>query len=292
MYDETTARLIRSTPDLPDLDRETLPELLSRYYAEIVAARVRVREDEDASLDDVIDFGIRLAQTNEALVAITPQRDDRAAAAFVAATAYQLVFQAEHIAGEGVEHAELNQQGIAESVAAMLLFLIGNASADAIEVSKHVRLPPGRRVERELVLALRFLARGQVQRILDRRPVSTRAIRGDTDAEVAASALYYTLLRAVRSLAESLLGMSSADEAISLCRQVQALSEYTNDDITSMELGPTSSFAGPFHLASLLLSVTDSLQGGAIVTVPAPAGTDPSQWNKALQGIASDRPYL
>ena len=55
MYDETTARLIRSTPDLPDLDRETLPELLSRYYAEIVAARVRVREDEDASLDDVID---------------------------------------------------------------------------------------------------------------------------------------------------------------------------------------------------------------------------------------------
>lgn len=292
MYDETTARLIRSTPDLPDLDRENLPDLLSRHYAEIVAARVRVREDEDASLDDVIDFGIRLAQTNEALVAVTPQRDDRAAAAFVAATAYQLVFQAEHIAGEGGEYAELNQQGIAESVAAMMLFLIGNASADAIEVSKHVRLPPGRRIERELVRALRFLARGQVQRILDRRPVSKQAIRGDTDAEMAASALYYTLLRAVHSLAESLLGMSSADEAISLCRQVQALSEYTNDDIVGMELGTSSSFAGPFHLASLLLSVADSLKGGAIVTVPAPPGTDPTQWQKALQGIAKNRPYL
>ena len=292
MYDETTARLIRSTPVLPDLDRENLPDLLSLYYAEIVAARVRVREDKDASLDEVINFGIRLAQTNEALVAIIPQRDNRAAAAFVAATAYQLVFQAEHIAGEGGEYAELNQQGIAESVAAMLLFLIGNASADAIEVSKHVRLPPGRRIERELVRALRFLARGQVRRILDRSEVPKQAIQGDTDAEMAASALYYTLLRAVRTLAESLLGTSSADEAIALCRQVQTLSEYTADDVDGMELGPTSSFAGPYHLASLLLGVAGSLQGGAIVTVPAPAGTDPAQWQKALQGIAGDRPYL
>lgn len=292
MYDETTADLIRATPELPDLDRENLPDLLSRSYAEIVAARVRVREDEDARLDEIIDFGIRLAQTNEALVAVTPHRDNRAAAAFVAATAYQLVFQARQIAGEGREHAELNQQGIAESVAAMLLFLIGNASADAIEVSKHVRLPSEPKIERELVLALRFLARGQIQRILDRREVSKRAISADTDAEAAVSALYYTLLRAVRSLAESLLGASGADEAIGLCRQVQRLSQFTTADVDGAGLGPVSSFAGPFHLASLLLAVAGSLQGGAIVTVPSPSGTDPAKWQKALQDIARDRPYL
>ena len=38
MYDPATSELIRSTPDLPDLDREGLPDRLARAFAEIVSA--------------------------------------------------------------------------------------------------------------------------------------------------------------------------------------------------------------------------------------------------------------
>lgn len=293
MYDAQTAALIRSTPDLPNLDKEGLPDRLSRYYAQIVAARVRVREaDDDDTLADVTAFALRLAHTNEALVALSPDRQDRAGAAFVAATSYQLAFQADQITDARVAPAELNQQGVTESIAAMLLFLVGDASADAIEVSKHVRLPRNRRVERELVRSLRSLARGHVQEIVDGTTVSRRHVEGANDAETATSALYYTLLLAVRSLAGSLLGRSDSEEAIALCRRVQGLSRARSRGRTKADLGPASSFAGPHHLASLLFAVIRSLEGGALVTVPAPSGTDPRKWRKALQGIASDRPYL
>ena len=38
MYDERTSSLIRSAPELPDLDRERLPDQLSQAFAEIVSA--------------------------------------------------------------------------------------------------------------------------------------------------------------------------------------------------------------------------------------------------------------
>ena len=110
MYDAVTTALIQSTPALPELDREALPDRLSRAYAEIAAARVRLREDgPDAGLEEIIDFATRLAQTNEALVAISPDRDDRASAAFVAATAYQLIFQAERVGGTELDGSVLWQ---------------------------------------------------------------------------------------------------------------------------------------------------------------------------------------
>ncbi|KJS26961.1 MAG: hypothetical protein VR75_04980 [Hyphomonadaceae bacterium BRH_c29] len=293
MYDAVTTALIQSTPALPELDRESLPDRLSRAYAEIAAARVRLREDgPDAGLEEIIDFATRLAQTNEALVAISPDRDDRASAAFVAATAYQLIFQAERVGGTELEGSVLWQQGISSSVSAMLLFLIGDATADAIEVSKHVGLPAGRRVERELVRTLRWLARGEVRRITDRDLLSRRYVAGDTDAEMAASALYYTLLRAVRSLATSLLGGTSDVDPVQACRQVQQLSHASAHAADRMVPEIISSFSGPHQLASLLLGVVSSLDGGAVVTIPSPPGTDPGKWRGALKVIARTRPYL
>ena len=80
MYDPATSALIRSSPELPDLDCESLPDELSRAFAEIVSARVMLRDgdDDSAALNKTIAFARRLAQTNEALVAINPERENRA----------------------------------------------------------------------------------------------------------------------------------------------------------------------------------------------------------------------
>ena len=77
MYDPATAALIQSTPELDDLDTKALPDRLTQAFAEIVSARVMLREgDVDlASLSETTKFARRLAQTNEALVAIDPARE-------------------------------------------------------------------------------------------------------------------------------------------------------------------------------------------------------------------------
>jgi hypothetical protein len=79
MYDPVTSALIRSAPDLPNLDLENLPDELARAFAEIVSARVMLRtEDGDPNtLSKTIGFARRLALTNEALVAINPDRENR-----------------------------------------------------------------------------------------------------------------------------------------------------------------------------------------------------------------------
>lgn len=143
MYDPTTAALIRSTPELDDLDTEALPDRLARAFAEIVSARVMLREggDDVVSLSETTRFARRLAQTNEALVAIDPDRKNRAAAGFVAASAYQLLFQARTLTEPEPTISFVTPEGISPEISAMLLFLVAEASADAAEVAAAMRVP-------------------------------------------------------------------------------------------------------------------------------------------------------
>tara|TARA_R110000850_G_scaffold226105_2_gene351431 strand:+ start:2158 stop:2739 length:582 start_codon:yes stop_codon:yes gene_type:complete len=182
LYDSDTAALIRSTPQLPNLDREGLPDALSRAFSEIVSARISLREGgEDAarSVENTIEFARRLARTNEALVAISPERDDRAAAGFVAATAYQLAYQATTLADDEPVRAHLTHEAVSSDVASMLLFLVAGASADASEVAGNIVLPVGEGLQRQLVLHLVQLAQGKVGEIADRvRPKQDYMVTG------------------------------------------------------------------------------------------------------------------
>ena len=60
----------------------------------------------------------------------------------------------------------------------------------------------------------------------------------------------------------------------------------------TLNLGPVGLFPGPFHLASLLLCVADTLTGAAVVNVPAPAGLAPDAWRSFVAEVAEERPYL
>ena len=92
MYDSATADLIASAPPLEGLDLKNLPQQLTNAYATIVASRVRLRHAAAAALPDDVQQTIeeikRIAFTNEALVSAVPSRQDRKAAAFVAASAH------------------------------------------------------------------------------------------------------------------------------------------------------------------------------------------------------------
>lgn len=51
-------------------------------------------------------------------------------------------------------------------------------------------------------------------------------------------------------------------------------------------------FAGPHHLASLLLAVAGDLAGSAVTAIEPPGDIDPDRWRKSTRRIAKERPYL
>ena len=249
MYDPETSALIRLTPQLDGLNVDDLPDMLSRAFAEIVAARVRLRTDTigQEELPDIVNFARRLALTNEALVSLAPRREGRSAAAFVAATAHQLSFNALRMGVTAARETRLDPQSISSDIAAMLLFLVAEATADANEVADRIILPIERSVERSLIAALRVLARGRLKMILETRLISRTQIRHGTQSDTAASALYYTLLRGVRALATR-LGSAAADpdDPIALFEHVRSLSVAESDGSEGLDgTGPLGAFWSP-----------------------------------------------
>jgi len=300
MYDQVTATLIKSTPALEGLDREELADQLSAAFAEIVATRLRLRAQMDVDDNDLITLTSnlrRLAFTNEALVSVAPNREDRAAAAFVAATAHQLCFDAKRLGAPEKPPSFLSAQSVSADISAMLLFLVAEATADACELARHVQWTTDNLIERALILALRALAQGRLKAIRESSLPDRESVQCESTTDTAASALYRTILEGVRALAEMILDgdseVAAEHEPISIFKRVQSLSiaswNAADGDWLSDTIG---TFAGPYHLASLLIAIAGDLSASAVVAVAPPSGIDPAKWRANLSRIAETRPYL
>jgi hypothetical protein len=93
MFDPITTDLIRTAPALEGLDLDGLPKRLTSTFADIVSARIRLQGSAGAEvgpeLSETLSELRRLASAHETYVALLPERINRAAAAFVAASAHQ-----------------------------------------------------------------------------------------------------------------------------------------------------------------------------------------------------------
>ena len=299
MFDPSTVDLIRGTPPLEGLDRDSLPEWLSDCYARIAIARLRLRAgefDDDEELDALIGRTRRLASTNEALVSVSPDREDRAAAAFVAATAHQLVFNAERIRAPDGSHSFLDTQSVSPDIAAMLLFLVAEASTDAIEMARGIRWQTENQVEHSLIGALKALVEGRLIAISEIALPRPSAVRRPGVADTAASALYLAILKGVQALAAGMLAADdpmAGDDPIGAFRKVRALSTDTGDfDVHGLGSGPINAFSGPGHLASILIAVAGDMRHSAMVSTRPPGGVDPDRWRANVERIARTRPFL
>ena len=301
MFDPSTAALIRSAPPLEDLDSDNLPDHLSATYAKIVTTRLRLRSGQGVDTDELqtlIANARRLAFANEAFVSASPDRQDRAAAAFVAATAHQLVFNAQHILTSDSSQSSLDARGVSPNISAMLLFLVAEASADAGEMAQWVKPEQGSDtpVESALISVLRDLALGDLGAVLRSELPPKHAVRRPEPADTASSALYFTLLRGVRALALQLLRSreeGSSSDPLRFFRQVKSLSASDDDrNVIDLHRGPLSVFPGPGHLASILIAVARDMSHSAVVTLRRPSGVDPNRWGTHLGRLARRRPVL
>lgn len=295
MFDPETVALIRQAPPLEGLDLVALPQLLTDAFATVVAARIRLRtgapDPAGADIGETLALLTRLAAAQEAYVALLPDRENRAAAAFVAGSAHQ----ARRLARVGArEPTRITATSVSSEISSSLLFLIAEAYPDAAEAAK--RINPNAEeagpIERSLLAALKMLAEGRLGDIVaEPLPEMTTS----PSVSRAVEALLILLLRGIRALALQ-LGGSAAAENPAVARQLflraKALCIDELPDAFADGRPAYSVFSGPLHLANLLIAAERDLSGAALAHLPAPTGTDAAAWSRMVRRMARSRPFL
>ncbi|WP_152047169.1 DEAD/DEAH box helicase [Aureimonas psammosilenae] len=295
MFDPETIDLIQRAPPLEGLDLTALPQILTEAFATVVAARIRLRtgspDPEGTEVTETLKLLTRLAATHEIYVALMPDRENRAAAAFVAASAHQ----ARRLARVGTQSSSrISITSISSEISASLLFLIAEAYPDAAEAAKRivfddVSIGP---IERALLVALRKLAEGRLAEIIsDPLPEAVAIAPEDRALE----ALLDLLLSGVHALARQLRNTRRADGLAGAHHIFQRVKRLCIDEITDPfgdGRAAFSVFSGPLHLANLLISAEKDMSAAALAHLPAPTGIDPAGWAGILRRMVRSRPFL
>ena len=296
MFDAQTVELIRSAPPLEGLALDELPKELTRAYSTIVSLSIRLREvltEErfETELGDIVRRLETIALTQEAFVAATPDRVNRASAAFVAGSAHQLRFSAERLLEIHNEPSSLSINAIAPEIAATLLFLIAGRAADAAQMARSIRFGDTEALEDYLRRSIIDLARGQMENIVNREWASPTEIRFSDDT--ATMLLWSELLRGIRALASRLVGNN---DTLAEPDPADVFSGVRNLCVEPFAFDGTaqvfSVFPGPHHLASLLYGASNVLAEASVINIQTPPAIPAEDWREFLRGLARRRPYL
>ncbi|MER8874102.1 DEAD/DEAH box helicase [Mesorhizobium sp. M0814] len=301
MFDPITAAIIASSPRLSGLDLEQLPKRLTQAFAEIVAARIQFRGQPGIEASESLSRTLlemrRLAAAYESYVALLPDRENRSAAAFVAASAHQVYLLS--TANLDRPASYLDGASVSPEVCASLLFLVAEAHADAADCAKRISIPtdPQRAVEAALLTAIQRFCLGRLNTV--KRVAVPELPSGMEPGEIAVSALYLELLKGVRHLADRIVSRADLDVAdggieapSSFFNRVKQLSVGQLEDLLGTGNPVFSLFPGPLHLANLLLAVDRDLIGSALSRIPAPGGVSEDDWWPVIRRMARNRPYL
>ncbi len=305
MFDPQTTILIRQSPSLPDLNRDRLPEELTKAFAAIVAFRLRSGRTDGPlprELRTSLDRFRRMAATFEGLVALLPERPDRRSAAFVAAQAHQLLQSARQASTPGAGRpSPLRPEAISPEISALVLFIIANQGSDAMEMARvAISLrPQGDGRIALLIDGLSALAAGRLSDIVALAAREPAPLATEAD-DAAAEALYGCILKALGHLSAFLGDVSGRlaerDLATTILQQVQGLAveqePWPFEPSPHSPRSPISTFPGPHHLATLLLATVDLLGAAALSGAPTPPGVQGSEWARILAPLVRRRPFL
>lgn len=303
MFDPETIKLMQDAPKLDGLKQSDIPKLLTEAYAQIVAARIRLRElqSDDANLAELrgnIEQLSRLAATQEAFVAASRNRENRASAAFVAGSAHHARILYDQAMAAVRERTSLTSEYISPEVSAALLFLTAEATADAAEMAKMFNGEPECRIEKALLDSISLLSSGRLQALLSISPPSEDDI-GETFSDQAATrTLYLLLFHCVRAIAAQIsdssgdLELMEENPEILIERVILLCSAPLEFGADTAFREQKSIFSGPLHLASLLSCAHRDLVDSALLNLAPPNEVDAEKWGAILRNIAKERPFL
>ncbi len=285
---------------MPGLNPELIPALLTAQYANLAAARLRGEDAEIVRLGNA--WGLeRLADTYELLTSLTGDPAVRRPAAFVAATAQQILARRQSL-DPAATLPMIDRDRVDPALAAALLFLSAEQYADANEAANAIRIEAPNQLHEARILSehIADLARGRLGAILA-RSIEWRRQSDYEDLETRALAsLLETLATGVEMLAAQVLNEDLPapslgryeSPAAAFNAVLQASAVRANEFLHGIESNSILTYAGPHHLASLLLSTAGGLIAASLLAVPPPSGADQSTWTKWLRYRAETAPYV
>jgi superfamily II DNA/RNA helicase len=301
VFDAKTAELIRSAPALDGVNPALLPQELTGIYAELAGLRLRaaVLADQPEYLDKLQRIE-RIATIYETLVDSGAEDHERRSAAFVAATAYQLLGRVRPSLEE--RDGLLTARAIDPRVSAPLLFLIAEQSPDAREAARELTGPRLDNIHRRVLIeSIEDLAMERFEAILARAE-RLAELRPTADApfdERATQALYGLCWSGLVQMVSRLLDRPRVkltyqefDTPQQAFVRVVGLATRPLDLTGVSDLKITSSYAGPRHLARLLMHVSGGLEGAGVTRIPPPAGAEEHSWKLWVRHRASRKPVL
>ncbi len=292
MFDTSSRALLRQAPDVRGLDPETLDELLTAAHVELATVRLLSRDGEPAPPSDVIDRVRRLASTFEAYVVLGLRPEQTRAAAFVAASAHQILSRVRETASD--RPSIVSSDAIGSSISATLLFLIADRAADAAEMGRLLRARGERRASRRsLILSLRELATGNLSPLLE-RDLDEDRIEASDSREEATNLLLRECAYVVQRLGLEARGraLDGPDIQSRLNRVIQLSEASVGEILPQLEEAVHHQFAGPHHLATLLSRLVDGMQASMLVRLPTPSGAQAEAWAEWLISQSHSRPFL
>jgi hypothetical protein len=289
--------LLSAAPSLPTLQAHTLPQLLTRHYAELVSARLKSADGTVNSNSDEEWPLERIADVYETIASIEEEPILRRAAAFVAGTARLIISRGyTHELGED-RLSPINRDSVESSTAAAILFLAAEQYADAFEAVSCIPKPTGPYEVRILGKHIKDLASGRLDRILT-RATTWRSVDPEKGRiqDRALRSLAAVLVEGIELLAADMMSVPFPDTVsrryLSAKDAFSHVIELSYKRIQYRDVHLSTAYAGPAHLASLLLSSANAIEHAALTKLPPPNGADEEFWGRWLQFRANDMPYL
>ncbi|APO82540.1 DEAD/DEAH box helicase [Pseudomonas putida] len=291
MFDSRTRQLLRNAPELSDLDPETIDELLTEAHVELATARLASQDDFESQPETFIKVR-RLASTFEAFVALNLRPEQMRSAAFVAGTAHQILTQRRIRRPD--QPTLLSSDAVDSTISATLLFLIADRAADAAEIASCLSvIGETREVRRSLILSIKDFATGRLEALSERRLPSEAATVGDS-RDQAADLLFRECNIAIKNLALEARGIMSSSSNVRkrLNKTIELASPFAEPLESNFQGLIHHQFAGPHHLASLLVRMVGGARASMLVRLPTPAGADALAWAAWTISQAQTRPFL
>lgn len=301
MFDPETSTLLRSAPEMPGLKAAEIPQLLTQHYSQLVSERLGGLQHSGgaSSVEWPLD---RIADAYELVASLSDEPTARRPAAFVAATAQQIIARREDKKfTESIRPANITRDGLDPTISAAILFLCAEQFADAAEASERIVVSPNDTPAAKLLVeSIKDLASGRLRNIIRRAksPDDLTQVATEGLEETAFRLLLSELSRGISALAGALMEGDHLNFAFVLrsaqnsFASVVELASSPKEDASPKIISSVGSYPGPRHLASLLLSAHDALSSGSIANVPPPDGADPALWQRWVAHRAKKFPYI
>ena len=282
MFDQETEKLLRAAPSLSDFDANELPQILTKQYAELVIKRANSESDSyDLSLI------IKIAETYEIASFVEKKADLRKSCAFVAATAYQLLYQI-----DTNETSTLTQDQINPIIIATVLFLLSEQYADAREAAKKIpKNNDDHIIIKTLCETISSLASGNLHKIIDRTlKINDIHIKKNLGLEIQATlTLYLEILKGIETFVSYLVGETTSEWDRTFFHVMEhSVNEYNlpfNKKLITRYLGPK-------HLAYLLKESFKDLKKSALIDLIDENNAQGYFWNTWIRTRVKKAPFI